>query len=243
MKGKINHIVNEKSQYLVEGSLVFVRPNDLHSLLWVENTYCKYVNISISNKILSELIKTMDISNFISKKVDIASSSPTILLSGFEQEIIQFRLNYINTNSWNNKEQLRLAFKMLFIEFLMQFLTKDSLVLKSSNIPDWFSRFCIELEKKDNFTKEINEIFFLTDRSKGHVCREMKKHMNKTLSDYINEKRLNYSANLLNNTDYDILYIALESGFQNLSHFYHLFKRRYNLTPMQFRTQYQAIKV
>ena len=42
---------------------------------------------------------------------------------------------------------------------------------------------------------------------------------------FINELRLNYCADSLLYSDENILDIALEAGFNNISHFYHLFKK------------------
>ncbi|SHH72406.1 helix-turn-helix domain-containing protein, partial [Clostridium grantii] len=44
-----------------------------------------------------------------------------------------------------------------------------------------------------------------------------------------------YAKNLLTNTNMSILDISMESGFENLSHFYHLFKKNFQVTPAKFR--------
>ena len=46
---------------------------------------------------------------------------------------------------------------------------------------------------------------------------------------------LEKSSVLLTSTNTSIMDIALEVGFDNLSYFNKLFKRKYNLTPKQFR--------
>ena len=52
---------------------------------------------------------------------------------------------------------------------------------------------------------------------------------------YINNYRLEKAAELLKSTAYSITDISLECGFNNLSYFNKLFKRKYHLTPRDFR--------
>jgi len=59
-----------------------------------------------------------------------------------------------------------------------------------------------------------------------------------TPSEYINSLRVNYASNLLINTNTPVIDICYTCGFQNLSYFYRVFKRTYNLSPGDFRKQY-----
>jgi AraC family cel operon transcriptional repressor len=67
-----------------------------------------------------------------------------------------------------------------------------------------------------------------------------KKHFNQTPTEYVNELRLNYSANMLITTDENIPYISMDSGYENLSHYYHLFKNKFGMTTKEFRNQNRA---
>ena len=66
--------------------------------------------------------------------------------------------------------------------------------------------------------------------------RFFKKHIGLTCIQYINNLRLEKSSILLTSTNNAIMDISLEVGFDNLSYFNKLFKRKYNLTPKEFRT-------
>ena len=52
---------------------------------------------------------------------------------------------------------------------------------------------------------------------------------------YLIEYRLNHAAEELRNSDATILDIAGEAGFDNLSNFNRLFKKRFHKTPSEFR--------
>ena len=47
-----------------------------------------------------------------------------------------------------------------------------------------------------------------------------------------------YAANLLRNSDNDILTISLKSGYTSMSHFVATFKKYYGLSPSRFRQQH-----
>jgi AraC family cel operon transcriptional repressor len=91
------------------------------------------------------------------------------------------------------------------------------------------------MQKGGNFIKGAASMTELSGKTYEHICREMKRHLNQTPTSFINNLRLNYAANLIANTDMPVIQISLESGFNNLSHFNHLFKQKFGLTPSAFR--------
>ena len=81
----------------------------------------------------------------------------------------------------------------------------------------------------------INTLSELCEYSEYHFMRFFKKHIGLTCIQYINNLRLEKSSILLTSTNNPIMDISLEVGFDNLSYFNKLFKRKYNLTPKEFR--------
>lgn len=79
----------------------------------------------------------------------------------------------------------------------------------------------------------------LACKSQEHLCREFKRHINQTPIEIINQTRLIYAKNLLCNTDISIMDICFDSGFENPSHFYHLFKKQFGTSPANFRKRNQ----
>ena len=75
----------------------------------------------------------------------------------------------------------------------------------------------------------------MSGKSHEHLSRMMKKHYGKTISEYINDLRLNYWANVLTNSDTPILDICFECGFQNVGWAYTLFKKKYGMSPLRYR--------
>ena len=75
----------------------------------------------------------------------------------------------------------------------------------------------------------------LSGKTREHLARTMKKHLGQTSTEYINELRLNYIANMLRITRKGITEIILESGFTSISRAAGLFKEKYGLSMRDFR--------
>jgi AraC family cel operon transcriptional repressor len=93
----------------------------------------------------------------------------------------------------------------------------------------------VELEKLSNLAAGMTFLRKQTGKTKEHICRSFRKHLNTTASEYINALRLNYVANMLLHSDREILDLAWDVGFCNISHFYHLFKESFHVSPRRFR--------
>jgi AraC-like DNA-binding protein len=59
--------------------------------------------------------------------------------------------------------------------------------------------------------------------------------MGTSFIDYLKDYRLAMAARLLSASDASILEIAEDVGFESLSYFNRAFKKRYGMTPTQYR--------
>jgi len=101
--------------------------------------------------------------------------------------------------------------------------------------PDWLRQACEKIRLPDHFTGGIKSFFDLARRSPAHVARTLKKCTGKTPCELVNDARLEYAAGQLLTTTRDILEIALDCGYESLSHFYALFNRKYGMPPRRYR--------
>ncbi|HPX25417.1 MAG TPA: GyrI-like domain-containing protein [Treponemataceae bacterium] len=74
-----------------------------------------------------------------------------------------------------------------------------------------------------------------------HLSRLYSSLLGISITDYIQKKRIEYAGELLRSTDLSVLSISSEAGFNTLSNFNKLFKRRSGCTPAEFRKK-QSIK-
>lgn len=75
----------------------------------------------------------------------------------------------------------------------------------------------------------------LAGYSKAHFMRVFKRDMGQTFSQYLTECRLTAAAYHLEKTDEPVGAIARSCGFDNFSYFNRRFRRRFGMTPTEFR--------
>lgn len=73
--------------------------------------------------------------------------------------------------------------------------------------------------------------------------RFFKLRANKTISDYIIDIRLGHASRLLVDTTHSIAEICYECGFNNLSNFNRIFKKKKDCSPKEFRENYRKKKL
>ncbi len=81
----------------------------------------------------------------------------------------------------------------------------------------------------------LDQTAAVANLSKEAFCRFFKLRTRKTLTQYLQQLRLNESQKLLQETDLAIAEIAFTVGFENLSYFNRCFKSATGLTPKEWR--------
>lgn len=71
-------------------------------------------------------------------------------------------------------------------------------------------------------------------------CRYFKEKSGKTFVDYIMDLRIGYACKLLSDKHMDISQVSLSSGFNSITHFNRIFKRKTGLTPTEYRKQFSG---
>lgn len=73
--------------------------------------------------------------------------------------------------------------------------------------------------------------------------RLMKQHTGKSFVDFVNEIRLGYATRYLIETNKSIADICFECGFNNISNFNRIFKKHKDVTPSEFRENFNGTKI
>ncbi|HXV49796.1 MAG TPA: AraC family transcriptional regulator [Candidatus Binatia bacterium] len=89
------------------------------------------------------------------------------------------------------------------------------------------ANFCYNLALED-FAK-------LSHRSLSTFKRDFRKHYNQSPGKWLLQKRLEYSAVLLKNPALNVSEVAMDCGFEDLSHFSRAFKEKFGVSPAHYR--------
>ena len=92
----------------------------------------------------------------------------------------------------------------------------------------------------NNFTRDLS-LSTLSDvacLSSFHLSRLFSSIVGKSITEYIQHKRIEYAKELIGSTDLSITCISLESGFNTISNFNRVFKQTVGCSPLSYRQQY-----
>ena len=97
----------------------------------------------------------------------------------------------------------------------------------------------------DNYMDEIRlaQLADIAGMSPSAFSRFFKMHTGRNLSDYIIDIRLGFAARMLVDTNMSISEISFDCGFNNLSNFNRIFKRKKGCSPSEFRENYHKTRI
>jgi AraC family transcriptional regulator len=102
--------------------------------------------------------------------------------------------------------------------------------------PAWLSKVLEYLHAHDDRMVRIEDVAVEVDLHPGYLARAFREHIGMPIGAYAREIRLERAAADLSTTDDRILDIAIAAGFTDQSHLTRLFRRRFGVTPAQYRT-------
>ena len=111
---------------------------------------------------------------------------------------------------------------------------------QKKSYPAWFASLLSEISKPYFVEKNVNDLYKLCPYSYPVVIKTFKDFLKITPVQYLRNLKMTYAKNLLLTTDYNTLDICTRIGFDSLSHFNHVFKNFYGITPSEFRKKHKT---
>lgn len=239
VSGTVTHFINGVTEKLPEGSLVFIRPNDIHAYIYdsPQSNKTAYINLTFTCETVKLLFDYLS-DTFPSDHLLSCDMPPMLKLNNIEKKRLLNQIGELNIVNWQDKNALKLRMRAILADIFVRYFS-NSADYSQEAIPSWLSQVLSSMEQPDNFIIGIGKMVDLSKKSREHLSRCLKKYCGVTPSEYINELRLNYASNLLIRTNTSILEICFACGFQSASYFYKTFKNKYFLSPNEFRKHYK----
>lgn len=234
-EGEVFHCVNGKQVLLKKNVLCLVMPEDRHYFKKGRCRKVQFVNVAFSGELFELAKKSYRVYGMgIPEESGMVTYVPGSLCVSIMSKISLLTGGKMSLFSIPRKD--------ILISILVDCLMSLQKQADGSNmVPGWLEAACYQMQKEENYMQGLQQFVELSGKSQEHLTRCMKKYYNLTPTEYINSIKLGQAVMLLETTDKTILDIILECGFNNVSHFNHLFKSEYGITPSHYRAVNHAL--
>lgn len=231
-KGTAQHFVNNKLVPLKKGTLVFVKPNTIHCYREASPDF-QIFNILLTNELCKRIF------SFLSgyTTLEITTNSNNVIHKQLSDEFfypICSKLQHLMVYPKENSNSYNTALILIVADLISCFYF-ESFNFDTPELPEWLTKLLIDYRKIENYSKDISNLYSKANCTKEYLSRVFKIYLKKTPTQYISELRLERAAKELIYSNTSILEISDEVGYNNLSHFYHQFKNRYDMSPLKYR--------
>ena len=101
---------------------------------------------------------------------------------------------------------------------------------QNKEIPEWLERFLDKIALPEYFCQPLKELYPLSGYSHATLNKFFQQYMGETMISYITKKKIDYACNLLQTTNFSILYISNMLSYESLAHFNRTFKKTKSIT-------------
>ncbi|MDY2737739.1 AraC family transcriptional regulator [Intestinibacter sp.] len=244
-KGSVEFIVGEKSYILKNGQAIFINTQRIHMAKSVGDEDCIYHSINFDAKLLKMFPGSIIEQKYI-EPVLTAENLNSIEFYGnsqWEKDILGHIGDIINADVIKQKGyELKiyislLNFWLLLVENENDIFSKktEPKPINEQRVKDVLSFIHRNYGQKITLQDIADSVFV----SKGECCRFFKKSVKMSPYDYLINYRINESMKLLKGSNSSILDIAERVGFNNVSHYIQIFRKKTGLTPHEYRNSKQ----
>jgi AraC family cel operon transcriptional repressor len=239
VKGHLLHEVNGNHHILPPGSLVFVRPYDLHRLLPVNSERTIFASLALASSVIRELMSYL-CTPAILHRFNTAPEAPCFQLHPEEARTLMLQMEGVSNEQAVSPETSTLMARVLAAQLFANYLLLARTQERAKPLPPpWLAKLRDEAEGWDSLKNAPHRLHKRCPCHPSHLCKSFQRYYGETPTDFINRLRLRQAVRSLNEPDIKISAIAAELGFDSLSHFHRLFKRHYGLTPAAYRRSHQ----
>lgn len=249
-KGTFDVWLNMKSFRVTAPAIMCIHPGELHAMnlpkAGMESALVFNLNIlsfehydSIQAKLLGPLL---DGRLRFPVLVDATDANFDIFQNCYEQMACKMQeMNSAGKTAERIKNAAYLQIKSALFSLLAVLYEQDRLV-HAGEICNRDEEQIANLKKvlsyvNANYVSEISltQLASIMNMNEQYLCRYFKKNIGKTITEYVNEVRVEKAAEALAETDDKVITIAQNTGFENISYFIRRFKREKGMTPSEYR--------
>ena len=238
-KGRGLVTLDRESRLLEAGQAVIVLPGQLHGIRQYQQERMEYENIIFRLEML--LPKEGDVCGpkFLEPYRDGKLLYPAWIDGSalYHEEMLEC-IRKMDELSEQRPRGYPLAVKgWLFQFFFLMFSRVEPTLAEEGREKslDKMKRILRRIEVDYGKPLSIKEMAEFSGFSESHFMKFFKNHMGVPFVSYLNDYRLTLAARALAEGQEDVLTVAMDVGFSNVSYFNRLFKKKFRMTPLEYR--------
>lgn len=230
--GSAIHVINGESQNISNGTFFFIRPDDVHSYRHMSPDF-EIINILVPVSTMNDLFEYLGDSfrseRFLTSKFPLDAR---LSLNDLKSVVTSLEQLVVAKHAYGDRSEALFRFTLMDLIFTCFPVAEEH---GMPDMPTWLRGLCLDMMKKSNFTEGLPALYNLANKSKEHLARIFRRYLQKSPTEFVNDLRLEYSTRMILSTNLKIVDICGDAGFESVSHYYHLFHKKYGMSPLEFR--------
>jgi AraC family cel operon transcriptional repressor len=228
--GRVRHHLADEAQDLNEGDFLFIRPPDLHALQG-RGEEALVVSITLH----PDMIVSLGLRHPGLTDQFFWSPAPApVRIRRDSRQLAEINQSALRLERADRTALSAESFLLPLIAGLL-----DQTESLPTGAPDWLIAACAAARDPRVFRDGAAGFAKVAGRAHPHVSRTVRRYLNLSPSDYINQQRMAFAARRLAGSSDSIAEIAADCGIPNLSHFHKLFRSHHSTTPLHYRKAHQ----
>lgn len=231
--GRCNVLWNNESRTLGARSLLFLGRNTHAELIGVPDQECRYVLLMLT---MVQSAPYFDLNRLClaAPLVDSLFAQKTRFCVMEDRQYINMALGELRYEWENNLSEKEMALRSTITNLLVR-------IARSFNSQNTFAGIRYVTDAKNCIYKyfqqplTVDTIAKEVGISRSYLEALFSRYMRGSIVDYLHAVRCDHAAKLLTTTGFQIIDIAVDSGFNNRQHFARVFRGIYGSTPTEYR--------
>ena len=248
LKGSGIHGIDGVEYRVRRGALLLINYKQVHSFRTEEEM--EFYDILLDPQWISERLiepenafELLTLSAFSEFQREVEEGHPLMLFAGEERARLEQLLAEMAAEGTAKKKGYETILKAqtnILLTLLFRKLSKGAEQEEHLSLtPDFLEYIRAHCTERLSLEELAGRCFY----NPSYFSRVFKEHYGVTLTDFINQSRLERACRLLRETSLSTEEIADQAGFSNRSAFYRLLKEKEGMTPQQYRKNMQQNKV
>jgi AraC family cel operon transcriptional repressor len=228
--GRVRHHLADQTQDLTEGDFLFIRPPDSHALQG-RGEEALVVSVTLHPTLIASLATRHP---ELTGQFFWSTAPAPIRVHRDSRQLADINQAALRLE---RADRTSLAAESFLLPFMATLLDQTEALPESA--PDWLIAACAAARDPRVFRDGAAGFARVAGRAHPHVSRTVRRYLNLSPSDYINQQRMAFAARRLSGSSDSIAEIAADCGIPNLSHFHKLFRGHHGTTPLHYRKAHQ----